>query len=393
MGERRRRSGSLWALVSFIAVLLGRPTVSAATAELPSDFGTGPTSAVLPLPASRHWVWVNDLAFAHMADGSAHLVDGDSGRYLGSLSTGYSFERVVLPRDGKVIYSPETYFSRGTRGDRTDVVTIYDAATLAPTGEIPIPAKRSSNTPAMGNAVLTDDDRFLLIFNFNPGSSVSVVDTANRKFVGEIETPGCALIYPTGPRSFFTLCGDLGAQYVTLDEEGVASAQTRVAPLFAAGADLVSERPVRLGDTWYFVSFDGRVYPVTAGSGGLSAGTPWWLCSSAERKLGWRPGGLQHLAVHGADDLLFVVMHQGGPETHKDPGKVVWVYDVATKHRLRQIPLRHLTTSIQVTSDARPLLFGAFADSGNLDVYDAESGKALRTVKDVASTPTLLISP
>lgn len=51
-----------------------------------------------------------------MTDGMAYLIDGDDGRCLGSLSTGMSFVRVVLPRDGRVIYSPETYFSRGTLG-------------------------------------------------------------------------------------------------------------------------------------------------------------------------------------------------------------------------------------------------------------------------------------
>lgn len=51
-----------------------------------------------------------------MTDGMAYLIDGDDGRCLGSLSTGMSFVRVVLPQDGRVIYSPETYFSRGTLG-------------------------------------------------------------------------------------------------------------------------------------------------------------------------------------------------------------------------------------------------------------------------------------
>jgi len=98
-----------------------------------------------------------------MADGMAYLVDGDTGRYLGTLSTGYSFAHLILSRDGKLIYSPETYFSRGTRGTRTDVVTLYDPRTLGVIGEIPIPPKRSSNMPMMANQVLTDDDRFLLI--------------------------------------------------------------------------------------------------------------------------------------------------------------------------------------------------------------------------------------
>ena len=177
------------------------------------------------MPAPKHWVWVNDFVFPHMTDGSAYLVDGDTGRYLGTLSTGYGFAGVVLSRDGKIIYSPETYFSRGTRGTRTDVVTLYDPGTLGVVGEIPIPPKRSSNLPMIANAVLTDDDRFLLIYNFNPGQSVTVVDTKTRQVAGEIETPGCALEYPTGPRSFFTVCGDGSLLLVTLDEHGAGATE------------------------------------------------------------------------------------------------------------------------------------------------------------------------
>ena len=101
-----------------------------ARADLPSESEHGPQVATLAVPASKHWVWVNDFVFPHMADGMAYLVDGDSGRYLGTLSTGYSFAHVLLARDGKLIYSPETYFARGTRGTRTDVVTLYDSGTL-----------------------------------------------------------------------------------------------------------------------------------------------------------------------------------------------------------------------------------------------------------------------
>jgi methylamine dehydrogenase heavy chain len=232
-----------------------------ARADLPSESEQGPRVATLAVPASKHWVWVNDFVFPHMADGMAYLIDGDTGAYLGTLSTGYSFAHVLLSRDSKIIYSPETYFSRGTRGTRTDVVTLYDAGTLKVAGEIAIPPKRSSNLPMIANAVLTDDDRFLLIYNFNPAQSVTVVDTKFRKFVREIETPGCALVYPTGARSFFSVCGDGSLSLVALDDTGGAH-QTRTQPLFDMAADPVTEKAVRIGDLWYFVSFAGRIYPL-----------------------------------------------------------------------------------------------------------------------------------
>jgi methylamine dehydrogenase heavy chain len=388
----RMSAGAPMALATLLCMMPGTRAALAAD-PLPSDIGSSTAAVTLPVPASKHWVWVNDFVFGHMMDGRAHLVDGDSGRYLGALNTGFSASRVVLASNGKVIYSPEVYFSRGNRGKRSDVVTLYDASTLAVITEIPIPPKRSSNSPTMANAVLTDDDRFLLIFNFNPGSSVSVVDTVSRKFVAEIETPGCALIYPTGRRSFFTLCGDGGAMVVQLNEHGGALKQSRTQPLFDAARDPVNERPVRVKDVWYFLTFDGRVVPIRANGQELTAGEGWWLTSEAERKDGWRPGGVQQLAVHAGQNRLYALMHQGNRDTHKDPGKDVWVYDLNTHQRVLKFNTRDLATSIQLSTDAQPLFYSVFADSDKLDIYDPGSGKLLRTVDEIGTTPLLLITP
>ena len=177
-----------------------------------------------------------------------------------------------LSLDGRVIYSPETYFSRGTRGERTDVVSLYDPAHLSPIGEIEIPPKRSSNLPMMANAQLTDDGRFLLVYNFTPAQIITVVDTQTRKFVGEIESSGCALIYPTGPRSFFSLCADGALLHTVLDDYGQSEEQRPDASrLFDVEHDPVTEKGVRVGDTWYFVSFSGTMYPVKVEQGSLEA--------------------------------------------------------------------------------------------------------------------------
>jgi len=376
--------------LSIVALSLIATHIVAAPA-LPADpIGTVTT---LPHPPSPHWMWVNDFVFPHIPDGQAMLVDGDSGKFLGLLSTGFGFTRVVLPRDSSVIYSPESYFSRGTRGDRTDVVTLYDPRTLAPTGEIPIPPKRSSNMPMMANMELTDDDRFLLIYNFNPAQSVTVVDTRERKFVGEIETAGCALVYPTGARSFFSICADGTLLDVRLNDAGQMASQRRTSRMFDVANDPVTEKAVRQGNTWHFVSFGGTVYPVTVGASGPAAGATWSLVTTAERQQQWRPGGLQHLALHGSLGRLYSIMHQGPVDTHKDPGMEIWVYDLARKARTQKITLKNMAGSIQVTRDAKPLLFANFIGSTTTDVYDAVSGVHLRSIENLGTTPTIMVNP
>ena len=373
-----------------LAVLLLLGAAAAVRAQLPSDTDKGPSVTVLGEP-TKHWVWVSDLVFPHMADGMAMLIDGDTGRYLGTLSAGWGFVRVLLPRDGKLIYSPEIYFSRGTRGVRTDVVTIYDAHTLNPVKEIQIPPKRSANMPMMANAVLTDDDRYMLIYNFTPAQSVSVVDMKAQTFVREVETPGCALEYPTGARSFFSICGDGALSLAQIDDSGNVTL-TRSAPVFSPDKDPVTEKAVRVGKTWYFVTYEGQIRAVNATATEASVTATWWLTTEAERKQGWRPGGLQQMAVD-SHAHLYAIMHRGGPETHKDPGKDVWVYDIATHKRVQQIALSNLASSIQLTTDDKPLLFSVFIDKPGLDIYDAADGRLLRSVAEVGTTPTLLVTP
>jgi methylamine dehydrogenase heavy chain len=351
------------------------------------------TVASLPATASPHWIWVNDFVFSHMTDGQALLVDGDSGRFLGMLSTGFGFSRMVPAKDGKVIFSPETYFSRGTRGTRTDVVTMYDPAHLAPTGEIIIPPKRASSMPMLGDSELTDDGRFLLIYNFTPAQSITVVDAAKRKLVGEIDTAGCALVYPTGSRSFFSICADGTLLRVRLDETGQAAAVVRTGHMFDVATDPVTEKGVRVGDTWYFVSYSGVMYPVQIGKDGLALGPKWSLLGPADQAQQWRPGGLQQLAMHAGLNRLYSIMHRGGPETHKDPGKEIWVYDLAKHTRIQRIALHNDAGSIQVTRDDKPLLFSIFIGATTLDVYDAVTGAWLRSVPNVGTTPTILVTP
>ena len=321
---------------------------------------------------------------------------------------------------------PETYYARGSRGERTDVVTIYDTQNLAPVGEVPIPAKRALNVLPMANAALTDDDRFLLVFNMNPGTSVSVVDTLSRTFVAEVPLPGCSLVYAAGERRFFSICGDGSLLVVTLDEAGRPTDALRSERLFDPEADPVTEKAVRAGDLWIFVSFEGVVHPVDVSGEKLRFGETWSLLDAADREASWRVGGSQHLAVHEGSGRLFSLVHQGGVDTHKSPGDELWVYDLETRERVQRIELVHQglellgqsfafgedwiwpfnglydlllamlpveISHVMVTRDAEPLLVTGSQIGGSLAVYDALSGEFLRRVSGGNLTVQRLDAP
>src|SRR5262249_59769602 len=121
------------------AALLALALAAAAPAARAADVAAEVRGAVLSLPPpSPHWFWIGDLLYRRSA-----LVDADSGRFLGMLSSGVGVIAPSLSAERGEIYLPETYYSRGSRGVRTDVVTVYDATPLPPIAQIALPPQRA----------------------------------------------------------------------------------------------------------------------------------------------------------------------------------------------------------------------------------------------------------
>lgn len=382
----------------------------------------------LPAEPGPHRIWAGDLLLNRAA-----LFDGESGELRGMLAGGRSLMAAPLFLPGReAILFVETHYSRTVRGERTDVVVWYDPRTLEPQHEVEIPPKRAEHLNGVGGAALTDDGRFLAVYNRLVGSSLSIVDVRERRFVGEIATAGCGLVYPMGPRALLSLCGDGTAQVIRLDDAGREAARLRSEPFFDPQSDPLKEDGVRPeAGRWLFVSYEGRVHAVTLGAEGIRSEEPWPLFAESEREAGWRVGGLQHLALHGPSGRLFVAVLQGGPHDHKSPGTEVWVYDLGREERVSRIELRSpealflrellgagaagaeeaglgsrllgwllewvLPNSgaerIAVSQDAEPVLFAASGFPSTLAVYDAASGAFERAVPEVGIATTVLVVP
>ena len=377
-------------------------------------------SLTLPEHPAPHWFWLSDIALHRTG-----LFDGDTGELLGTISSGTAgLGFVISPlfaADQREIYIPETYYARGVRGERTDVVTVYDGRTLAPLAEVPIPPKRAEYFPGNAANALSDDGRFVAVFNLTPMASLSLVDVKERRFVAEVSTPGCSLVFAAGPRRFFMLCANGGALTVTLDDAGQA-AVARTQPFFDPQKDPLTEKAVRRGNEWLFVSFEGMVQPVDVSGAELRVGERWSLLDDADRAASWRIGGGQHLAVHGPSGRLFALMHQGGPDTHKQPGLEIWAYDIAQKKRVLRIPVVSPVASflsqqtgiapgsgprwlfdkvlpntgvdgIAVTQDEHPVLLAAGMVPPTVTVHDAMTGEVKREIPEVGLALSLLFTP
>ena len=314
-----------------------------------------PTVETLPDHQGKGWFWVSGFRQPHATDGRAFLFD-HNGKQLGQLATGYWFTNLILADKRGEILTVETYFSRGTRGTRTDLVAAYDPNTLDPKWEVEIPPKRLNPVKSTGAAVLTEDEKFLLVVNYTPAQSVSVVDLDGKRFTQEIETPGCSVLYAGGNRDFFSICGDGGFLHLRLSDTGEASIVERTPPLFDPVEDFLSIAASQIGDTWYFVSKQNNVYAIRMTSDGVELKDQWSLVTKSERGSDWRISGFHHTAAHEASGRLFVLMHQGEEHTFEEPGTHVWVYDVAEKKKIKEIAMRELTIGIGVSQAEQPKL-------------------------------------
>ena len=348
-----RRLNALIFLPSLLTLMAGAAQTHAAEDLFEPEF---PTTRSLPAHDNQQWFWLYGFRAPNQGDSRAFLMD-EQGQQLGQLSMGFWAQTLLNTKTRGEIITLETYLSRGTRGERTDAVVLYDERTLAPTREILIPPKRlNAVRPGVG-AVLSEDERFLLVINYTPAQSITIVDLQQGRVVEEVETPGCSVAYPAGNRDFYAICANGSFLQLKLDDSGKVVTRRRTEPLFDAVEDFLTISASRHGNTWYFVSRQNNVYGITMDGDTIEQLGPWPLVTEPERKRGWMIAGLQHTAIHEASGLLYVLMQQGSVDEFEAPGSAVWVYDLETMDKVEKITMKEMTIAIAVSQGDEPRLY------------------------------------
>jgi methylamine dehydrogenase heavy chain len=130
--------------------------------------------------------------------------------------------------------------------------------------------------------------------------------------------------------------------------------------------------------------------------------------------------------VHEGTGRLYALMHQGGPDTHKQPGTEIWVYDLETRRRIQRLAapnpaavfLRQVmeigdegfwawlagwlieslvpnpgVDRILVSRDEKPVLLTSSEFPPTASVYDALTGELLRDLEEVGISPGIMQVP
>jgi len=332
--------------------------------------------AVLPEPQAS-WFMV-------LGSDAGYIFDGADGQMQGLISHSPFTTAVVTLPSRKEAYHVDSFYARGVRGARSDMLTVVDMTNLTPKGEIEIPAKAAA-LRIRGHIGLLNDERHVAVFNMTPAQSVSIVDVVERRFAGEISTPGCAIIMPAGPRGFLMLCGDGTLQLIDLDERGLEAGRQRSKPFFNVEQDAVYDRVVYTGSGWLLVTHDGLVREVGVDGGRIRVGEAWSMLNAEDKEEGgkkeqWRPGGDQPFTMHRGSSLLYSLMHKGKVDTQDANGTELWVFDTNRRKRVARLVLKAEATGIHVSQEAKPRLF-MFDKDGKLHIYDGHQLKLQRTIE------------
>jgi len=314
--------------------------------------------------------------FISKTGNGGYIFDATNGEMQGLLSLSRYTPAVTAWHPRREFYAAESYLSRGVRGERTDLITVYDFENLSPVAEIEIP-NHMARLSIRNHLGLMNNGRHLAVLNMNPGHSVSIVDVEDRVFIYEASTPGCAVIMPVAESDFLQLCGDGTLQLIQLDLSGFEENRIRSDIFFDVIADAIFDRTARSADGWYLITHAGIVYEVSSRGSEIIINDGWSVVPEGEES--WRPGGDEFITAHQSTGLLYVAMHEGEIDTHHVPGEEIWVMDANSGRRLHRIELDVPATSIMVTQESEPKLIVA-DDEGGTHVYDALTFAFERTI-------------
>jgi len=383
-----------------LAAVISTAAIPFAFAELPVE----PTPSVRTLPSDYpdSFVFLVDGNFWGIESGKVVIADvgSETDNHRGAIGSA-QFGYFAAARTRPELYVVETFYARGHRGERTDVITIYDKASLNQIGEIVLPGgKRAQTLTEKGAFQLSADEHFAYVFNFTPASSVTIVDLVKRKIVGDVDIPGCVHAFALKAGGFASLCGNGGVASTKLDANGKVIGQTMSAPFQDIDKAPIFTRPAIVDGVAYFPTYDGRIQPIDFNGDEAVVGEAWQIAAgesaAAPKKKSWRdripgfgkqdhagdkrlPSGWQLMSSDDAGHLYVLMRRTETMDDHDTGGDEVFVIDPKSRNVVNKIKLRGDSQLIEVTGGADPYLVALNLDM-SLDVLKASNGEFVRRI-------------
>ena len=358
-----------------------------ATPPPPASATTEPEAAAAPVPeveesdtaqlppANPHWL------LAYTSFDAARLIDGDAGKMLGAIHIAQLSNVTFVPGGDRIVVA-ESIWTKGNRGTRQDMLSVYDGRTLKLDHEIPLPGRLLTGN-RRSTLDVSPDGRFAYIYDMSPASVVMMIDLQRRKLARTVEIAGCSGAYAFGVGTV-----------ATVDVSKSKAAVVQSSSFFNADEDPIFDNSIvesRSGRA-FLLSYSGLIYEVRAGTEPQVA-PAWSLQEAAGMARGstkplqpsWLPGGRQLIAFNPKTGRLYVLMHMGEFWSHKESGTELWEVDADQHKVLRRHKLEDHADSVAVSQDDKPILFLSTGGSEALQIIDAATFETKAEMKDLPS--------
>ncbi|HEX7821950.1 MAG TPA: amine dehydrogenase large subunit [Sphingobium sp.] len=346
------------------------PTVTPGEASIPEAEEND--VATLP-PIGPHWAFITNWL-----RGGIRIVDGDSGKMLGMIHSA-PFSDFAIDPAGAFFYVAETMWSRGNRGTRQDLLTIYDAHSLKIVSEIPLTGRLLiGNRPL--NLSISPDGKYGFVYNLDPSTTIQVVNLVKRRLASSVEVPGCGLAIAGTGVSTASLCSDGSMATIAYNSKS-SGTPSRSPVFFSAEADPIFDNSFadRRSGKAIFLTYSGLIREVSISATPV-IGEPWSIQQAAGMPIvttdallvNWLPGGREPIAFNRKTGKAYILMHMGEYWSQKASGTELWEVDVAARKILRRKRLAKPIAAVAVTQDTNPVLMLVDEDD-RLLVLDGET--------------------
>lgn len=381
------RTRTLLLLVAVTLVL--SVTACAASAQTSNDKVVAAPTA-LPISLGEHPVYVLDVLNGRLIS-ELIGIDADTRKALTTLSLRYTPE-ILFSADGQKMYVLDAYFSRTTRGEPRDVLSVFDAKSLEiQTDDIPADERlRYKIFPGGFDWFFASPDgKYLFIGKYGkPDISklrLTVVDASTYGQVAEYLFPTCDDRRVLPMRDGRLLCL-AGPELQVLDALTAQKQSSIAIPAGTVAFTLLS--PQR--DRWYRFDHEGRVTVVDL------AALPMQLLQEnvpfeipARHTLGWSN---QVVMSQDGTRVYIGFAPTGGDLFGSGMADVIRAYDPRTWKLLGELRPANPARYMALSNDGSQL-YTTNSEQQTLTIYNALALQELRVMEDLGISPSQILIP
>ncbi|HZQ10786.1 MAG TPA: hypothetical protein VFD70_29680 [Anaerolineae bacterium] len=364
------------------------PNPTATATPVPPQPLTAPTA--LPAPRGKHTIYVLDVLNGRLIS-ELDEIDADTQLRHSTLTLRYTPE-FAYSADGTRLYVLDTYYTKATRGEPQDILSVFDAQTLQiQRDDVPVPKRLQYKVFPVGNLwfFASPDDKYLFVVKYGETDvhelRLTVLDANALQQVAEYLMPSCQDQRVWAWTQGRLLCASEGGLDVLDALTGKVIQHLALPSEISVQATLLSPTL----DKWYLLGQGGQVVIVD-----VSTDMPRRAqTTSLPIPSGYALGFPEQLVFSKDGARLYIGLV---PTTGELAGSgltdLIYVYDTRTWSKIGEIKPADPAMYLAVSNDGTQL-YTTNPESRQLTIYDTATFQQSGVLHDLGISPSQILIP